>query len=331
MELKYSINNTETKIIIEPSILEKVSSFLNTDRKVLIVTDYNIPTPYYLDAFKDFNNLYILCIKPGEKSKNYKNYLRIQEMLINKCFNRDDYIVSFGGGVVSDLTGFVASTYKRGMNWINVPTSTLAMIDASVGGKVAINYRNHKNIIGAFYNPMYVFIDTKVLESLPVRHYYNGLFEALKMGYLYDSTLVHDIRHDVYKSIDDIIKKSIMAKISIIKADFKDEGKRHELNFGHTFGHAYESYFGFSDTLLHGEAIAYGMKKVVNKALLPTLNDDFEILHLKEVADIPLTNLLPYIKNDKKNNDGMINIVFLQDFNKPVIVKKTIEEIEKEQ
>ena len=162
-----------------------------------------------------------------------------------------------GGGLVGDLSGFVASIYNRGIKFINIPTTTLSMIDSSVGGKVAVNLNDTKNVIGSFYNPEVVIIDPNVLSTLPTRHYYNGLVEALKMGLCLDKDLYNLFKHDIDSNLEDIIKMSILAKKNVVELDPKEENLRKVLNFGHTIGHAIESS-NFND-FYHGEAVACGM------------------------------------------------------------------------
>ena len=326
--MKLTVNDVLSSydIVVEKGILSKVNDYLNVDKKVLIVSDSNIPSSYYLDTFKDFNNLFIVIIKAGEKSKNYKNYLKVVDTLIKNHFANDDYIVTVGGGVVGDLGGFVASTFKRGMKWINIPTSTIAIIDSSIGGKVAIDYKGVKNALGNFYNPELVLIDFDVLQTLPQRQFYNGLFEALKIGYLYNKSIIDDIENDIFVNLENIIVKSLKAKIMIVEKDFYCKNLRHQLNFGHTFGHALESYFKFSSKLYHGEAIGYGMRYVVSRKLLSSLDKHLELLHLPSIPEVSKDKLFKFIMDDKKIKNNKIRLITLSEVN---VIKEKYVSIEK--
>ena len=325
----HGINNTYP-LICERGVLSSCSSYFDKNKKVLIVTDENIPSSYYQDILNNIEQSYVYILPPGEKSKSFDNYLKIQSRLVELSFTRNDVIVSCGGGVVSDLTGFVASTYKRGIKWISIPTSALSMIDASVGGKTAVDFDSIKNVIGTFYSPSLLLLDMDALKSLPQRELTNGLFEALKMGFIMDKSIL-ELMEDPFNNLEEIIVKSIIAKDEVVAIDPKEENLRRILNFGHTIGHALESYFSLGETLKHGEAVGYGMRFVIDDSLKEALKHYSSKLNLPQIniskSDIP--SLMKYIKNDKKASNKGVSFVFVDSSYKTNIKSLNNEEIER--
>ena len=322
MELSVNLKENSYKIIIGYNILKEISSYYSLDRKVLVISDDGVPSFYYEEILSTIKNGYKFIIKQGEASKNIDNYYLINKFLLENEFDRNDLIIAVGGGVVIDLSAFVASTYKRGIDVINVPTSTLAMIDSSVGGKNGINFNGVKNILGTFYQPKLVLIDLNTLKTLDKRNYNNGLVEALKAGLIMDKEIL-PLFKDYKNNILDIIIKSLKVKISVVEQDEKEKGLRKILNFGHTIGHAIE----VKKKLLHGEAVAKGMLYVLNKKYQKEIK---EILNTLEIdvdynVDIDAINL---IKNDKKREDKYLDLIVVEEIGSAKIKKVTIEEIE---
>lgn len=199
-----------------------------------------------------------IVVPAGESSKSMATYGDVLEQLAGLGANRKSWVVAFGGGVVGDLAGFVAATYMRGVKLLQVPTSLLAMVDSSIGGKVAIDLNAGKNLAGAFYPPQQVLICAELLRTLPDRHITNGLAEVLKYGYIADPTLFELLANST-RDLNDLILRSLEIKRRIVMEDeFETTGLRATLNFGHTIGHAIEKCLSY-ETLLHGEAIAIGM------------------------------------------------------------------------
>ena len=180
MKIVVDLQERSYPIYIQRGILSTVKDYYNLDRKVLIVTDSGVPQEYAEIVLKQCKEGHVFCISKGEASKNMHEYQRILEYMLYSEFSRKDLVIALGGGVVGDLAGFVASTYMRGIDFINIPTTTLAQVDSSIGGKTAIDMGPIKNCVGAFYQPKAVFIDANTLDSLDSRHFYNGLVEALK-------------------------------------------------------------------------------------------------------------------------------------------------------
>jgi len=245
---------------------------------------------------------------PGETSKSLESFGKCQEFLLKKQFSRSDLIIALGGGVIGDLAGFVASTYKRGIDFISIPTTTLSQIDSSIGGKTAINFAGVKNVVGTFYQPIAVFIDIDTLASLTTRHFNNGLIEAVKAGLIKDKSLFELFEKDKI-DIEEIIYKAIVVKRDIVIVDEKELGIRKILNFGHTIGHGIEAYY-HNSVYYHGEAVALGMLKVIEDSeikqrlinVLTKLNVATDINYDKDVV-------YKYILNDKKIHNNSISLV----------------------
>ena len=326
--MKISVSNLYD-VFIEPYSLKHLKDYFNTDIKSLVITDDLIPVEYVVTVLQQLKNGYLFVMQHGEQNKTLETVNEIYEILLKNEFDRKSQIICLGGGIVGDLGGYVASTYKRGIDFINIPTTTLSMIDSSVGGKVAVNFNGVKNIIGSFYQPKLVLIDESVLDTLPERHLYNGLVEALKMGLCLNEKLYKIFLEDnfLYR-ISDIIKLSVLTKKDIVEKDPKEENLRKVLNFGHTIGHAVESLY--LDEKYHGEAVACGMIDVIRNIDLRI--EVIEILK-KFNIDVTINNndydkLLKFLKNDKKRNNEVIDFVFLYDVEEYEFVPLTINEAE---
>lgn len=300
--VKSNLSNYD--VIIEDGSLNNIKKYIDIKGKVFIICDKNVEE-YYLKLVKNqFDSVFSYSINPGEDSKS----LSVSEDIIREMQKvnivRSDYIIALGGGVVGDLAGFIASIYMRGINYINIPTSTLSQIDSSVGGKVAVNFNNVKNFIGNFYNPKLVIIDPLTLKTLDKRHYNAGLVEAIKMGLTSSAELFNEFLKDDL-NISEIIRKSVTVKKEIVEADQFDLGIRNILNFGHTLAHAFEMKYD----LIHGEAVLYGMlyediSSEIRENLLK-IKERFKINYDIKLSD----DLIDYILLDKKINNDEINLV----------------------
>ena len=309
MKITVNLEHKSYEILIEKDILQNIGRYLSLDRKVLFITDEGVPS-YYLDTVKkQCPYPYSFTIAPGETSKTLNTHKQISEYMLENGFSRKDLIIALGGGVVGDLSGFVASTYMRGIEYASIPTTTLSQIDSSIGGKTAVNMGKFKNMIGAFHHPSIVFIDTNTLKTLSKRHFYNGLVEALKAGLIYDKELFDLFLKDNFEeNLETIIYKSLLVKKDVVEKDEKEQNLRKILNFGHTIGHGIESFYNFS--YYHGECVALGMipmledDNVKNQviSILDKMNVKTQVLyHLDTVFDI--------VKHDKKVNKDTITIV----------------------
>ena len=320
--------NQKYDILLGHNIISNLKDYVDKKKQILIIMDDNIPVRY-MESIKNSldNNIYSFVIRHGENNKSFSNYQNILNYLLDLNFTRDDMIINLGGGVVSDLGGFIASTYKRGIKYINIPTTTLSMVDSSIGGKVAINYSGYKNVVGSFYEPYLVIIDIELLKTLDERNYYNGLVEALKMSLL-DSKDFFELFKDLHQNLDDIIYKSLMFKKRIIEEDEKDLGIRRILNFGHTLGHAIEAKY--INKIYHGEAVGYGMLPFIdNLNLRSQVQTILQKMNIN-IDEARYHNLKEYIKQDKKNNfekDKLyVNVIKLKDIGNPYIEKIDIEQ-----
>lgn len=299
----------------------KLSEFLIKDinKKTVIITDSNVYLIYKKRIEEILKNLvyFIYIIDPGEDSKSFANYKKILEFLSSHNFTRADRVVAFGGGVVGDLAGFVASTYLRGIDFIAVPTTLLSMVDSSVGGKNGINFCGMKNQVGCFYFPKYVHIDYNFLKTLDKRNINNGLAEIFKYSILEDRDMFDDLNRNFSDiEIENIIEKSLRIKLKYVKNDEKDNDKRQYLNLGHTLAHAIEALSEYK--INHGEAVGIGIITMARSAYkLNIAKDDFynTIINAFNKHGLPteyklnLDDAMKIINHDKKARDNMINII----------------------
>ncbi|MBR2525851.1 3-dehydroquinate synthase [bacterium] len=278
----------------------------------------------------DSNEIFIL--KDGEIQKNFKNYQKIIQCCEKKGLNRKSALIAIGGGVVGDITGFAASTYMRGIKFIQVPTTLLACVDSSVGGKVAIDTDYGKNLVGAFYQPHAVYINLQFLNTLDEIQYKSGLAEVVKYAFiekscgarfdfgLFDFLSVHSskILDKDLRFVEKVIKVCIELKIAVVSKDEKEAGLRKILNFGHTYGHALEKISNYK-TFTHGEAVAYGMHYIFNYAhKLKMIDANYKemavtLLHkfgfYNKTFKYPTDKIINIMKNDKKAEDNVIKVI----------------------
>ena len=328
MKLNVNLKDKSYEVIVERGIIKNITPYVDIEKKFLIVSDDRIPNVYINTIKKQLKKVDVFIFPHGENNKSLKNYQLVIDKLIQGDYSRKDYIIALGGGVVTDLAGFVASTYKRGMNLINIPTTTLAMVDASVGGKVALNFDKLKNVIGSFYHPNCILIDIDTLETLPKRHYINGVIEALKTGMIGDKELYNIFFNGDYRDhIEEIIYRSLQYKIKIVEQDEKEENIRKVLNFGHTFGHAYETYF-LMKNYLHGEAVALGIVTISkDKPYLEDIKKIFTKWGIKLNINVEKDKIINIIRNDKKCDDDIVDIIIVDEIGKSKIVPTKIEDL----
>lgn len=277
----------------------------------------------------------VIEVKSGESHKNINTCLSVWEKLSLLGADRKSVLINLGGGVITDLGGFCASVYKRGIHLIHVPTSLLSMTDAAIGGKTGVDLGPLKNQIGTFQDAELIAIDPDFLSTLSERQLKNGLVEMFKHGLIYRKSYwdkLTEITDFQPKTLKDLIKESIEIKSDIVSKDPKESGLRKILNFGHTLGHALESYFLSNPekpTLLHGEAIAMGM---ILETYISSETLNFPKQNLKEITRVLLNSfpkivlpqtdyekIISFLKHDKKNENGNVNFVLLEDIGKPKI------------
>lgn len=294
---------------------------------IVVVTDQNIEKNYKSLLNEIFGVIPRFALTPGETNKSIKTLEECYEFLINNHIERTGVIFAVGGGVVGDLAGFAAASYMRGIDYYQIPTSLIAMVDSSIGGKTSVNLKSAKNLVGAFHQPKGVFIDTDFLKTLPPREFTSGMAEVIKYALLSDKDLFEQLETSpvlTQKSpeILALIEKVCQIKANIVKADEKDlKGKRALLNLGHTFGHAIEQAAGYGE-YLHGEAVSIGLVMAARLSELLGYIDEHQFVRIKnllEKYDLPtklrtsirIADLNKAIHRDKKIKDGVLHFIIL--------------------
>jgi 3-dehydroquinate synthase len=310
MVIAVNLGEQSYDIILERGAIGKASTLLNLERKVLVVTDSGVPSEYAEKIASQCKEAYIVTVEKGEKSKSLDNYKMLLEALINNSFTRTDAVCAVGGGVVGDLAGFVSSSYMRGIDFYNIPTTFLSQVDSSIGGKTAIDFMGVKNIVGAFYQPKRVIIDSDVLKTLDKRQLSAGIAESIKMAATFDSELFDILAttDDFDRDADVIIEKSLKIKRDVVENDPKEKNLRKVLNFGHTVGHAIESITG----LLHGECVALGMIPMVSNEVKAQLISVLEKYNLPVNVNVSEDELSSYILHDKKMSGEDITVIYCE-------------------
>lgn len=325
------INALKYNIYLGEDSFSQLNEFLLlnfSNSKIIVLVDENTnqycfqTLQFHVDCLKDVE---IIEVPSGESTKSLEICNQLWTILSEYNINRTDLLINLGGGVISDLGGFISSTYKRGISFLNIPTSLLSIVDASIGGKVGVDFNGLKNQIGSFVNPSAVFIIPSLLDTLPKRDLINGFAEVIKHALISDVQYFLDLKHhDFYNliNINDIILKSIHIKNNIVLKDPYEKGIRKLLNFGHTIGHAIESHMLIKSLdVFHGEAIAIGIcaesyiSFKLDMITLDNLNNITELI-LKYFEPIVIdseefSSLLSLMSKDKKNNSDGINFTLL--------------------
>ena len=330
MVINVKTTNSSYEIVVKQKVLDHIENYLNLKRKVIILTDDGIPKEYVNKVSLKCETCFIYTIKQGEKSKNFDNYQKILKYMIENNFTRDDCLISLGGGVVGDLGGFVASTFMRGITFYNLPTTLLSQVDSSIGGKTAIDMGGYKNLVGSFYPPSKVLIDSSTLKTLDQRQLYSGLVEAIKMSMTHSQKLFDLILNsgNLFDDIDEIIIQSLLIKKQVVEEDEKELGLRKVLNFGHTIGHIIESKSNYS--YLHGECVARGMTYFVSNEVKVKLLKILNKYNLPpEGCNLSLDNIHDYLIHDKKTRGKTIDIVFVNEIGSFEIKNMSIDELVK--
>jgi len=345
IKLNIKTGNQKYPIFIGNNIIGNLSKFLRENlinfNQCLIVADKNVPKKLIKKVLNSLlkKKITLHHFNSSEKNKNQKNIDDILSILLNKNFNRNDCVISIGGGITGDISGFAASIFKRGLKFINIPTTLLSQVDSSIGGKTGINNKHGKNLIGTFYQPSLVISDIIFLKSLPKREIICGYGEILKHAIISDKKFFSFLDKNgsqIFNLKSPLIEKAIFKSCSIkkkvVEADEKEMGIRKVLNFGHTFAHAYEATLKYSKKLNHGEAVILGIKTAAKFSLsINILNiKEFNLIenHLNKL-DLPksinkffskrdLNKILSFMKKDKKNNSNKINLVLLKKIGSPI-------------
>ena len=340
------INRLKTKdysIILGKNSLSTLPSEIKSQcpkcKKIAVIFDRRIPKKFLAKIKKNLKNykIFVIFVSSSEKIKNLNNANIVINKLLSLNFNRTDLVIGVGGGIIGDMVGFISSIFKRGINFINLPSTLLAQVDSCVGGKTGVNSKYGKNLIGSFYNPKVVISDTEFLKSLPKREIICGYAEILKHAIINDRSFFYFLKKNtgaILSLNNNVLAKSInkscKIKLNFTEKDFKEKGLRMKLNFGHTFAHALEIQNKYSNKLNHGEAVLIGMfiatkisrfknlcskdtcyqiEKLYQKYfLLKNLN---KFLKKKEIL-----KSIKFMKNDKKKNDEKVSFIFLKSLGK---------------
>ena len=348
-KLNIITNNEKYPIIIGSNLISNVSKIFKVNlidfEKCFIVIDRNIPKKFILHIKKSLKNkkIYIFFFNASEKNKNINSVNKILEILLKENFSRNDCLISLGGGITGDISGFAASLFKRGLKFINIPTTLLAQVDASIGGKTGVNSTYGKNLIGSFYQPSLVISDTQFLKSLTKREIICGYAEILKHSLINNKKFFNFLNKNLKKIlnlsspfIEKAIYQSCKIKKKVVEKDEKEMGLRKVLNFGHTFAHAYEASLGYSKKLNHGEAVLLGMKTALSFSLKNNIlsKSEYNLItshinnsglpfSIKKYFSIKdLNKILSFMMKDKKNNSEKINLVLLKKIGKPIFNKQ---------
>lgn len=345
-ELVVNLGERSYPIKIKKGLLNEVSTEIGKifkGKKIFILTDKNVDS-YYGDRVKTslINGGYdvrLMALEPGEETKSFNTLPSVYNELLDFKLTRSDLIITLGGGVIGDLGGFAASTFLRGVAFVQIPTSILAQVDSSVGGKVAVDLEKGKNLVGSFYHPKLVLIDPDVLETLDDRFYRDGMAEVIKYGCIKDREFFYFLKglktkEEVMNNIEKIIHNCCYIKKCVVENDEKDTGERMLLNFGHTLGHAIEAYYNFKK-FSHGEAVAIGMylisriseaKGITEKGVAEDIKEILIQYGLPyEVQIDEKSKIIETISLDKKNIDNVLKVVLLESIGKSFLEKTSVE------
>ncbi|MEE8436849.1 MAG: 3-dehydroquinate synthase [Candidatus Neomarinimicrobiota bacterium] len=344
--IQVKLGKRSHSILIKQGLLKEIPALLNDKnkgQKWLIISHYKLLELFGFALMENLKKSGFKCeyitLPVGETAKSFIEYRRIISQMVELGCDRSTNILCLGGGVVGDVGGFAAATFMRGINYYQIPTTLLAMVDSALGGKTGINLSEGKNLIGHVYQPRGIFIDPDLLNSLPPDELNAGLSEILKYGIIQDQ----DFFHKILKELDTLdsfnftsaIIHCCRIKAGIISRDETEQDLRRILNFGHTVGHALEAYLGFG-RLRHGEAVAYGMLSAgwISKKLGLLKDSDFALmseainkLPLPKLPPMDMALLLPFIKMDKKNKRGILNYVVLKGLGNAVISTDVSEDL----
>ena len=342
MKLTVDLPHNTYDIIIEKGLLNNLGREVNEvfkGSKIFVLTDKNVDKFYGDRVINELNKYgYItkkMVLEAGEETKGFFTLPKVYDELLNFKLTRSDLIIALGGGVIGDLTGFVASTYLRGVPFVQIPTTLLAQVDSSVGGKVAVDLDKGKNLVGSFYHPKKVIIDPEVLDTLSDRIFNDGMAEVIKYGCIKDKEFFNKLseykdKEEVMNNIEYIIHNCCKIKKEVVEKDEKDTGERMLLNFGHTIGHAIEQYYNYSK-YTHGEAVAIGMHEITRisensseteKGTADIIKNILIKYDLPYKLDIDINEIKETMSLDKKNIDNKLNLIFISKIGESKIVKR---------
>ena len=348
-EIKFKNKNNNYSIIIGKNTInflpKKIKLVCPKTKNIALIVDNKIPQKFkknIKNKLKNYN-LLLLSFNANEKNKSISTINYFLKILLANNFNRSDLVISMGGGITGDVVGFVASIFKRGINFINIPTTLLAQVDSAIGGKTGVNSEYGKNLIGSFYQPKLVISDTNFIKTLSKREMICGYAEILKHSIIKDKKFFDWLQKNTGKillkkdqELVHAIKKSCEIKMHFVNQDVNEKNFRMILNFGHTFAHAIEVKNNYSKKTTHGEAVLSGMilatkisvlKKVCSQKVLSELKNlylrnNLSYTYKKYSKQSSIKELIPYLKNDKKNNDDKINFILIKKIGKTTLPNK---------
>ena len=335
-------------IVIEQTfnnLTDEINKLDCSNKKICIITDSIVASLYKDEVIRLLEpickNVVFYSFSSGEAQKNLSTVNNIYSYLIEHQFDRKDILLALGGGVVGDITGFVAATYLRGIDYIQVPTTLLSQVDSSIGGKTGVDFEQYKNMVGAFKMPKLVYINIHTLTTLDDRQYFNGFAEAMKHGLIKDAMYYEWLLSNMYEICDrdtevleELVYKSCQIKKSVVEKDPLEQGERALLNFGHTIGHAIEKYMNFS--LMHGECVALGCVAAAYiswKKQLLSMEEYYEVRDMFVPFNLPITidevnadDIIKISKSDKKMEQDTIKFILLKKIGKAVIDRTVTED-----
>ena len=360
-KIRIKNKNTNYQIIIGSGTINllknQIKRLCPKTKKVALILDKKIPTKYKKNIKKQIKNyeVHVYEYLPNENLKSFIKANALIEDLLKKNFNRSDTLIAAGGGIIGDFAGFVASILKRGVNFINLPSTLLAQVDSSIGGKTGVNSMKGKNLIGSFYQPKIVISEIGLLKSLSRRNLICGFAEILKHSLIHDNNFFKFLNknaENIIEKIDthiirNVITKSCKIKLHFVNKDEKEKNKRMILNFGHTFAHGIEAASNYSGKINHGEAVLMGMilatklsarKKICSQETLNKIQSIYEINNLPRnlkafFSKKGLDKVVDFMKVDKKNYDSKINLILLKRIGKTTIpgkIKMSVKQMKNE-
>lgn len=340
MKLTVDLKENSYPIYIERGIRKKAVQYIKEvwkGKRIIIVSDDQVYGHYGEELLENLSGEFTcttLVLPHGESTKSFQNLPLIYDAMLKARLSRSDLLIALGGGVIGDLAGFAAATYLRGIPFVQIPTSLLAQVDSSVGGKVAVDLVQGKNLVGAFYQPKMVLIDPDMLKTLPERYLKDGMGEVIKYGCIKDETLFEKLEtlgayDNLYDEMEEIIYCCVDIKRKVVEEDQFDKGERMLLNFGHTLAHAIEQYCNY-ERESHGEAVAEGMyqimriaeeKGIVKSGMASRIKAVLEMYSLPYESQIAARELTQAICLDKKNLNNHLNLILLKSIGESYIYR----------
>jgi 3-dehydroquinate synthase len=344
--IQVELGNRSYPIHVKSGLLSEILTVLtdkNHGQKWVIISQHRLMELFGFDLMNQLKegsyNIDFVTLPNGEAAKSINELSRVVSQMVELTCDRSSTILALGGGVVGDVAGFVAASFMRGIDYFQIPTTLLAMVDSSIGGKTGVNIAEGKNLVGAIYQPKAVLVDPDVLGSLPKEEVIAGLGEVIKYGAIWDQNFLNDTAKwmenlDTFP-FEEAIARSCEIKAEVVSQDEREGNLRRILNFGHTIGHALESHLGYGK-IRHGEAVAFGMKcagfisqklGLLSKKELVNLVQTINLLPLPSLRHINGNHLMPFINTDKKTEKGVLNFVVLNGLGNATITTEVTEEL----